>query len=466
LLSPVLAILLYPGKKRLARVFLLFAVALATFLALLPLSFAVFVPLDILGVGSYSYHHQIAWTAKGLFSDFGIGGLLLALFGLITAFKKDWQKTVILIAFPLPLLVYAFFAVFAGLGIIELYRLLRERFKAVVPASAAAAILFCICFPPYKPILQWAKAKKEPDSRLRVVQWVQAHVPKGSALVIPAELEMNTTPLRGEYMIYTREFKQLKETSFEMLSVLLKEPYLLLPGFTIYGNDGLTAKDMKLLTEFKTKFQAAAVFEGNNALRNYYRPLPAGNPEITIGRIENGLPGEGSASMTLTPIPGVWNAQAARLQETAPALKTFFEKGKFEYNYAAGEMGNVLEVRSTAPDEKGTRLIGFGFEANQKGFNVGIPGGKYIYLVLSVSTSSRLPFENNFMFISTQSNETGGWDVEKQLFAGKGWQTYILAKKIQPGTARLTMGFRFTPQDEEDRLYIRNINVYISDKPM
>ncbi len=465
-LSPLLAILLYPGrgKQKLARILLLLGVTLAVFLALIPLSFSLFVPLDQLGVGRYSYHHHIDWTLKGLFDNFGVGGLLLSLFGLVTAFKKDWKKTIIFIAFPLLLLVYAFFAVFAGLSIIELYRLSRERLKLkIIPATAAAVILFCLCFPPYKPVVQWAKAKAEPDSRLRAVQWVRANVPKGAALVVPTALEMDAASLQDDYHVYRRDFKQLKETTFETLTSLLKEPYFLVPDFAVYDADGLAAKDLKLLEEFKEKFRGSADFTGNKVLRNYYCPLPAGNPAFSMGQMEIKVQEGQAEAISLTPCPGVWNAHAAVPQDTSPALITFFEKGKFAYDFSVKETGNVLEVRSLVADEKGLRQTGFGFEPNRKGFAVVSPEGKYIYLVVNAVISPHLPREDNYMFISTQ---TGGWGAEKQFFSAPGWQTYILVKKIQPDMTRLIMGFRFTPQTAADRLTIRHISIYVAEKPM
>ncbi|MDQ1352874.1 MAG: hypothetical protein QG657_3180, partial [Acidobacteriota bacterium] len=55
ILSPLLAILLFPGKgtQKLKQVFLLIGVTLAVFLALIPVSFALVVPLDLLGVGNF-----------------------------------------------------------------------------------------------------------------------------------------------------------------------------------------------------------------------------------------------------------------------------------------------------------------------------------------------------------------------------------------------------------------------------
>jgi hypothetical protein len=460
-LSPILAIWVFPGTQNLKRIFLLIGVTLAVFLALIPVSFALVVPLDLLAVGNYSYHHHIDWTLKGLSGNLGVGGLLLSLFGLFTAFKKDWKKTIIFIAFPLLLTLYAFFAVFAGLGIMELHRLARERLKLKnIPAAVAAVILFCLCFPPYKPVLQWGKAKSEPDSRLRAVQWVRTNVPKGASLVVPSELEMDTTPLQDDYQVYTRNFKQLKETTFDVLYTLLKEPYFLLPDFAVYDADGLTTKDLKLLEEFKQKSRAAVAFEGNKVLRNYYRPVPAGNPAFSIDQMETK-----AQLMSCSAVSGVWNRHAASPQDTSPALLTFFEKGKFAYEFAAKQTGNVLEVHSLSADEKGVRQTNFGFEPNRKGFAVDIAAveGKYIYLVVNAAVSSRLQDEDNYMFISTQS---GGWGAEKQFFSSPGWRTYILAKKIQPGTTRLIVGFRFTPKSKEDRLTIRHISIYVSEKPV
>lgn len=460
-LSPMLVILLYPGKQKLARVFLLIGVTLAVFLMLIPLSFALFVPFDMLGVGGVggNSHYLIDWSLKG------VVGKILAVVGLISAFKKDWKKTVIFVAFPLLPLVDALFAVFAALGILELYRIMRERMNIKMQqAAVTTVVLFCTGFPPHIPIMQWVKAKAEPDSRLRAVQWIRSHVPKGSTLVVPTELQMNISALQHDYLVYTREFKHFKENSFETMDALLRVPYFLVPGFSVPAGDGLTAKDLQLLEKFKEKFQAAVVFTGNKVLRNYYRPLPAGNPELAIGHMglmknETGL---------LTSGPGTWNGHAVPPQETSPALKIFFEKGKFVYNFTADEMGNILEVHSTAADGKGVRQVGFGFEAKQKGFTLEAPDneGKYIYLAANASLSSHLVNEDNFMYISTQHGQAGGWAVEKQFFSTPGWQTYILGKKIQPGSTRLIMGFRFTPRGEEDRLYIRHIDVYISDKPM
>jgi hypothetical protein len=327
-------------------------------------------------------------------------------------------------------------------------------------------VLFCTGFPPHIPIMQWAKAKAEPDSRVRAVQWVRANVPKGVSLVVPAELEMDAALLRDDYLVYTRQFKQMKETTFDVLSTILNEPYFLVPEFTVYDADGQATRDMQLLEEFKQKSRVAVAFQGNNVLRNYYRTVPAGNPAFSIDQWETK-----AQLASCSVVSDVWNTHAAAPKDTSPALLTFFEKGKFAYDFTANETGNVLEVHSLSADEKGVRQTGFGFEPNRKGFAVDIPAveGKYILLVVNAAVSPPLQDEDNYIFISSQgsqSGQSGGFVAEKQFFSSTGWQTYILAKKIQPGTARLIMGFRFTPKSKDDRLTIRYIGIYVSEKPL
>lgn len=465
-LPGALLILFYAGKQKVSRVLLSMAVTLLTFLLLVPFSFFLFTPFDMRAPGIYSH----------LLEDFGISSLFLVLGGIFIAFEKDWKRACIFISFPLVLMVYGvlggfpsfsfisiypFYALFAAVGIMEAHRLLREWVKNTVIAGVVVCIAFMAVFPFYRPVQQWAKTKDNPDSRVRAVQWIQNNIPKGTNLVIPEELEMDISTLQTDYHIFTLEFKDLKETTFDTFIFLLKKPYFLVPDVSGFeGMDPVLGRDLKILAGLKKRIETAAIFGTNNVLRNYYCHLPAGDPVFSIGQLKM------TREEKAIPLPvefNVWNPKADPPQHTSPAKKTFFKKGEFAFEFSSGETGNILEVKNLEADKKGERQTGFGFEANRKGLEMDIPEGKYVSLVVNAAISPHLLNKGNYIMISDLST-AGGWESEKQFFLSPGWQTYILRKKVRPGTNRLILGFRFTPQSAEDRLRIRQAGIFISEK--
>lgn len=465
-LPGALLILFYAGKQKVSRVLLLMAITLVTFLSLIPFSFFLFTPFDMGASGTYSH----------LLEDFGIGSLFLVLGGIFIAFEKDWKKACLFISFPLLYMIYGisrgtpdfsfiplypFYALFAAVGFMEVYRLVRGWVKHTVITGVVVCIVFMAIFPFYRPVQQWAKAKDNPDSRVRTVQWIRHNIPKGANLVIPGELGMDISPLQADYHIFIREFKDLKETTFDTLIFLLKNPYFLVPDVSGFGGvDPVLKRDLKLLAGLKKRIETAAVFGTNKVLRNYYCHLPAGDPVFTVGQVKI------KREEKVLPFPvelKVWNPEADPPQHTSPAMKTFVEKGEFAFEFSTGETGNVLQVKNLAADKKGQRQTNFGFEANSKGLDMDIPAGKYIYLVVNAAISPHLLNKDNYIMISDLS-PAGGWDSEKQFFVSPAWQTYILRKKVRPGAARLIMGFRFTPQAGEDKLKIRYMEIFVPGK--
>jgi hypothetical protein len=160
----------------------------------------------------------------------------------------------------------------------------------------------------------------------------------------------------------------------------------------------------------------------------------------------------------------VWNPKAEPAQGTSPSMITLFKKGEFTFDFTGDKMGNILDVRNRKADKEGNREIAFGYEVNRKGFDMEMPGDKYIHLVANAAI---LPFlnggKNNFVYISDFS---GGLKSGKVFFSSPGWRTYIVSRKVRSDAARLVLGFRFTPGSEEERLKIRHINIFLSDEPL
>lgn len=95
-----------------------------------------------------------------------------------------------------------------------------------------------------------------------------------------------------------------------------------------------------------------------------------------------------------------------------------------------------------------------------------IPGGKYIHFIVRASISDRLVGNKNYIMIADYNSADKTWEQEKTYFRTPHMRSYLVSKKIRPGSTRAIMVFRFEPISPEDRLKIEDVRIVVSDKPL
>jgi hypothetical protein len=299
-------------------------------------------------------------------------------------------------------------------------------------------------------------AAKAADPHRQALEWIRANVRKGTALVISPELGLDTTELADNYNIFMWDYKRSGEEVFDQLSLILENPYFLVPVIEAYGLDERVEKEVAFLKDFREQLEPGIEFGHKAQLLNYYYPQSSKNWKFVIGCIETKREGN------IQPASIVWNPEAAP-SETSPALRLFSRRGEFTAVFTASERGNILEIRNTAPGDKGKRWTSFGYEVNQSGFGMTIPGGKYIYMLVEAAVSPPLINNENYLLVS---DFDGVWKSRKVFFTSPEWRTYIISKKVQMGSTRLLLGARFAPGSESDTIRIRKVKLFISDRPL
>jgi len=161
----------------------------------------------------------------------------------------------------------------------------------------------------------------------------------------------------------------------------------------------------------------------------------------------------------------VWHPRKKRPGNISPSLLKFFQQGHFEFNYYIEKHGkeNVLMVSNKSPDKEGRRKMNFGYETNRKGINMGIPEDRYVHFIVKATISPNLLNRDNYIFISDFKES---WESQKAFFSTPGWRTYLISKKVRSGCSRLVFAFRFNPQSAEDIIKIKDVRIYVSEKPL
>ena len=157
----------------------------------------------------------------------------------------------------------------------------------------------------------------------------------------------------------------------------------------------------------------------------------------------------------------LWNPSTKNKEEISPFLHIQGKRGRFTFDFKREKNRNVLVVSNIEPNKDGKRICQFGYSAGQKGFNLEIAGGSYIHFMVKAKIPAHLINKDNYLFIQDFS---GQWEREKFYFSGPGWLTYLVSKKIRPGSTKLSLGIYFTPQSGNDRIMLDDINVFISDR--
>lgn len=316
-LPPILAILFYGGARKLAKIAVLGVVAGATFLVCAPytlLDFKSF--LDDMGAIAYAYAKgslgvegdpgwgQFLYLLHAMVRDFGYPLFAAALLGGWALLRRCPRETTILLSFPAALFAqmstlrvhalrnviaaYPIYAAFCAVGLVVAAELIARALgrlrgwprwapqgAAVIVVAAALALL--------APVQRaWAWAQTTPDTRNLAVEWVQAHIAKGSSIVIPNDLAMDARPLAEDYQLIK---PTLRYDPNAMRNLPITEPlYIVMPvfGYDVRNPDGeALANRLNRLADY---VEISQEFTGTLVWVNYTQPAPYANPALAIGQ--------------------------------------------------------------------------------------------------------------------------------------------------------------------------------------
>ncbi|MGK5082334.1 hypothetical protein WDW37_03435 [Bdellovibrionota bacterium FG-1] len=237
--------------------------------------------------------------------EYGMGLCLLSLVGVAWLVYRHRKLGLALISYPVGYLiyfctnkanitrtllpVYVMLAVFATVGAGGLTDWLKARFLALKRPVAVRAAPWAVSLL-ILATLPWAQIKKtyavQEDSRNRATTWIQTHLPKGSELIIPSEMQMDLRPWTKDYKTQeipfnTKEFDpKLVE---KMAQSKTRDIYFLVPEFSFDERWPALAKQTEAMNRRFDTSKAIKKFEGEYGVLIMYQPPVAwGNPRFAI----------------------------------------------------------------------------------------------------------------------------------------------------------------------------------------
>ena len=147
-------------------------------------------------------------------------------------------------------------------------------------------------------------------------------------------------------------------------------------------------------------------------------------------------------------------------------LKTQGSRGEFKIHRPGKNGENMITIANITPGKNGARLIQLGFITDEKSNNIKIPGGysgRYLHLLVQVKIPRHLVDLENYIFIQ---DFKGKWQRQKYYFRSPYWQTYLFSRRIREGSSGVMLGIRFAPRSSQDKIMIKDLQVYVSDNPL
>lgn len=468
LLPVVVVILLYSKEKRVLKFLVFAATTGATLILTIPLSFFLFIPFNIPEISRGSCTAPVFLLPV-------LGFLLLGGPGLAYWFRKNWKEVAVLASFPL---LYPFFPglrgvnsfpaaavigiVFAAVGLHIIYGYLRDRLVkwkmprqlAVASAALLPFVFFVILFLVGSPL---ELLQQDPDTRTRAIQVIKNTVKKGTALVVPYELEMNAAALEEDYLIHFAKFEDIGQKELAQLAVFLDNPYFLTPYFDYFALDKAVPEEkLARLNDISKWIDQGVMLDGRHIMLNTYHPLSRGNPLMVLGQLKKARFREPGVYEEV-----VWNrGEGIAEQQVSPYLITRGKREAFRLDLrkTAPWGGYVLTAGSTQRSEKEPNVISLLYEYNKSGFTNAIPVGRTVYFIVNAAVSRELLNRENYIFIQDLAK---GWDKQRIHFNSAGWRTYILEKRVQPGITRLILGIRFASSRPGEEIKIRYVKIFV-----
>jgi hypothetical protein len=325
LLTSIVVILLQSKRPRIAQIVLFFAVAVVTFVLLVPFS-VLDLPVFLDDVAGQAFHyayghpgyerpsgvsHLFAYFTE-LLGDFGVLTVPFFLIGSVALIRRSWRHALVVGLFPVVHLVYfswqrthfsrnvvfvyLMYATAAAVGVVVAYRWIvdrLDRFEVMqqspglrrASAIVGVGIAVAVCFPVGRPI---AWAREQPDARHLAVQWIRENVSTGSALFIPRELALDTRPLEDEYEV--TEFRLMGSSTSGLVAEAreLGDPYILMPRLVpvhrLIGTDSWVVESVDTANGHLRLLDVAIIMGEHEVLVDELKTV-ARNPEILIGTL-------------------------------------------------------------------------------------------------------------------------------------------------------------------------------------
>lgn len=134
-----------------------------------------------------------------------------------------------------------------------------------------------------------------------------------------------------------------------------------------------------------------------------------------------------------------------------------------EFSIEPVKTKGVLKIQNTRPDDKGRRLLQWGFISG-KNSGIRVTSGKYVHVLFDARISKTLLNRDNYMFIQDYKDKK--WSRDRLYFSTGSWRTYRLSRRIRSSSTQWGIGIRFVPETSEEELLIKNVHAYISDNPL
>ena len=161
----------------------------------------------------------------------------------------------------------------------------------------------------------------------------------------------------------------------------------------------------------------------------------------------------------------VWNRRGSTIEKLSPPLTRFSYRGTFAFEIKKKKKRKALTVHNTAHQNQ-KRLLNFGYEFNSKSIDMKIPENKYVSMIVKVSASPRLVNNKNYIMISDYNRTDDTRETVKTFLESPHSRTYIVSKKVRPGTTRLIIVFRFEPPSTREILTVEDVRVVVSDNSL
>jgi hypothetical protein len=282
----------------------------------------------------------------------------------------------------------------------------------------------------------------------QAAEWIESHLETGSVLAVPGEWGAGVARLQQDYRLVPLDYKNIAENLPDYLALLLDKPYFLVPGDRYYGKSAHSQKSQKRLTNVRKRIKIEDTFPDRHT------------PLFFLGRLDadRDKREKEAASLNYEEIK-VWFPAEQSPGQICPALQILGRRGTFALVFRQKDGENLLEVANTEAGDQGKRICLLGFAANRQGFDLSIPGGKILHLLMDVELASHPGSGGHQLFIQ---DYLGKWERKGVNVTNAGRWLYLVSKKIRPQSAKLQLGILFSPQSAKDKLIIRSINVFIT----
>jgi hypothetical protein len=251
---------------------------------------------------------QLLFYARHFASEFGIGGLFVAVLGISTFAVIDWRRALVLIAFPVALLwllssqrthftrnvlsLHPLVATYAAVGLLSLHgwmlRLARRRRWVREPGTRPAAVLAVVLVVGLLPWWHFADYLRDrTDSRNQAVAWIEERLPRDWTIVIPKQLGVDARRLQstGRRVVVVDLQSARDAGAIDALFVNVPSPAVMM--VPRWGADQRYpgGEPAALLNELARRWHAIRTFGTNPVLVNYSSSAPWGDPAFAIASL-------------------------------------------------------------------------------------------------------------------------------------------------------------------------------------